>query len=288
MAARKSTIPVWIRRPRHTAIWSYRQATSRGRRLPAFIVIGAQKCGTSSLFAYLAQHPLLIPAFKKEVHYFDGGNNPACDDFLRGPSWYRAHFPLERNLAHEAMTFEATPRYLFDPLAPRRIHELVPQAKLIVLMRDPTERAISHYFHSVRQSLESEPIRHALKGEEARLEKVIETGQYKSRAFIHHSYKARGLYKQQIERFLPYFGFERMLFLSSEALFSTPAAVMEETFRFVGVDPKAAVNDLSPRNVTANRKPVDQDIYRYLGDYFRPHNEELYAMIGKRFDWDST
>jgi hypothetical protein len=199
----KHMIPNWLKttiiRYRYRLFWPYRQATWRRRILPDFIIIGAMKSGTSSLFAYLSQHPQLYPSCKKEVHFFDGGLNPKIDTFEKGQAWYRAHFPLTSKMSIDSKTFEASPLYIFNPLAPKRIFDLVPNVKIIAVLRNPIERAISHYFHEKRKNRESLPIYEALLNEEKRLEPVIKRKDYKNRIFIDYSYKTRGLYKEQLE-----------------------------------------------------------------------------------------
>lgn len=263
----------------------YEQATWRSRALPDLIIIGAMKSGTSSLFDYLSQHPQLFPSRTKEVHFFDGGGNPDVDTFLKKQAWYRAHFSLKKHMSAGSKAFEATPLYIFNPLAPKRIFDLVPKVKIIAVLRNPTERAISHYFHEKRANREPLSIYEALQAEEKRLEPVIRDKDYKSETFIHYSYKSRGLYKKQIERYLNYFPWQQTLVLSSDELFSEPGSTLKRVFDFVGVDTEFKVNNLVPRNVGRNRIEVDRNVYDYLNDYFLPHNQELYELVGKSYGW---
>jgi len=211
MSSLKQMLPSWVKTPVRRLTWQYRQATWCSRALPDFIIIGAQKSGTSSLYYYLIQHPQLLPSFRKETHFFDGGKCPSVDNFEKGQAWYRAHFPLRKNISNNQKTFEASPLYIFNPLAPRRIYDLVPEVKIIALLRNPTERAISHYFKEKRKNWESLSIYEALQEEEKRLESVIKEKDYKNDIFIHHSYKSRGLYKDQLERYLNYFPWQQIL-----------------------------------------------------------------------------
>ncbi len=192
--------------------------------------IGAQKCGTSSLFSYLSQHPQLHPSFKKEVHYFDGGARAVLDNYRKGDAWYRSHFPLVRQLTAESRTFEATPRYLYDPLAAGRIRDLIPNAKLIAILRNPTERAISHYFHALRSGRETLPIQDAL------LCEWPESGSDNCQSdtnVLRGRYKTAGLYAQQIAAFFSRFPRQQLLVLKSEDLFARPLPVLREIFQFV-------------------------------------------------------
>jgi len=265
--------------------WPYRNATSTERCLPDFIIIGVQKAGTSSLYSYLRQHPQLVPSFKKEAHFFDGGIDPSVDNFEKGIAWYRAHFPLKKSMEKGQKTFEASPLYSFNPLAPRRIFELLPDIKLIAVLRNPTQRAVSHYFDQRQQNKEFLSIDTALKTEEKRLEAVVRKRDYKSKTFRYHSYKSRGLYSHQFQRYLNYFAPEQMLILESNQLFRSPNETLKRVFAFVGVDPSFEISDLRPLNVTKDKTHVPSDIYEYLDEYFAPHNQALYELIGERYDW---
>ncbi|MCC1496009.1 sulfotransferase [Alcanivorax sp. 1008] len=263
----------------------YRKFTAGGRALPSFIIIGTQKGGTTSLFHYLSQHPQLVPSYRKEVHYFDGGLKPKRDNFALGERWYRSNFPLRKHIRQGQQAFEASPLYVFHPLAPERIHALLPDAKLILLLREPTERALSHYFHQARKGRETLSVMDALQGEEARLAPVLAEHDYKHQSFMHFSYKLRGHYAEQIRRYQGLFPKENLLILGSEKFFSDPHTALRKVFEFVGVDSSFQVPNLNARNVGSNRKSVDADVYQYLQDYFSPHNQELYELLGEDFDW---
>jgi hypothetical protein len=170
------------------AVWTYGRATSFARPLPDFLILGAQKAGTTALYAYLRWHPEITGPSWKEVSYFDR-------HYRRGLSWYRGHFPIG---AGDRLVGEASPGYLFHPLAPERVRATVPDAKLIALLRDPVDRALSHYHHEVAlgreplsfdEALEAEPER--TRGEDERL--VTEPG-YFSHAWWDYTYLARGRY----------------------------------------------------------------------------------------------
>ncbi|WP_157867384.1 sulfotransferase domain-containing protein [Gloeothece citriformis] len=257
----------------------------RYRTLPDFIIIGAQKSGTSSLYSYLSQHPQLVPSFKKELHFFDGGLHPDVDNFEKGEAWYRAHFFQKRNTSDNRKAFEATPSYIFNPLAPQRISELIPEVKLIAVLRNPRERAISHYFHETRRDREPLPIMEAFQAEEERLRPLIAKQDYKNEIFIHKSYKSRGLYHKQIKRYLDYFPMSNILVINSETLFQQPDDTLRRVFQFIGVDAGFTVKNLKPSNMGTNKAKIDPDVYEYLEDYFRPHDEELYELIGQNFGW---
>ena len=244
-------------------------ATAKRRALPDFLIIGTQKGGTSSLFHLLIQHPQIHPLDSKvkEVHYFDRRRN-----YKKGELWYRSHFPLRDTINPGELVGEATPAYLFFPDAAKRIQKDLPNAKLICLLRNPTERAISHYFMQVREKQECRPIMEAMLGEEV--------GHY-----FYKFYKSRGLYLEQIKRYESYLKKNRLLILSSEEFFADPQKILKQVFRFLGVDETFNCSNLSPRNVGKNKTQVSKEVYEYLNEYFKLHNQRLYQYLNRDFGW---
>lgn len=262
-----------------------RRLSAGFRCLPDVIIIGAQKSGTSSLFSYLIQHPEIRGSSCKEVHFFDGGLVPEVDNFKKGVNWYRAHFPLDIKPSARRIV-EATPSYVFMPSAPARISKLLPDAKLIVVLRDPVERAISHYFHEVRAGREKRPIMSALAEEEDLLAPIWRSEDYKSGQFLTCSYKARGRYAEQLNRYFSFFSRNQIVVISSKALFGATDETLSTIFQFVDVtDSIKFVSDQKPKNVGSNKSPVDSSVREYLEDYYAPHNERLFEVLGERIDW---
>jgi hypothetical protein len=147
------------------------------------------------------------------------------------------------------------------------------------------ERAISHYFHEKGKDREYLPIMEALQVEEERLKPLLEAQDYKHESFFQHSYKSRSVYHEQLKRVQEYFPASNLLVIQSEEFFAEPAATLKLIFDFVGVDSSVTISDLEPRKVAQNRTRVDAEVYQYLEDYFRPHNEALYQLLGKNFGW---
>ena len=262
---------------------AWRRLSASQRSVPDFIIIGAQKCGTTSLFHYLAQHPQLAPSWRKEVHYFDGGLQESRDNYARGPGWYRSNFPLRARLDADQRVFEASPFYIFHPLAAQRIAKMLPDTRLVLMLRNPSERAISHYFHQQRKGRETLPIAQALAREDERL--ALAGTHWNHPNFRHYSYKRRGHYAEQINRYLDHFPREHLLVINSERFFAEPQASLAQVYDFVGVDTDFTVDNLQPRNVSGNRTDVDPAIYQSLDAYFEPHNAELYRLLGEDFRW---
>src|SRR5437773_8026085 len=205
------SIPSPVRVVARNALWTYGRATSFARPLPDFLIIGAQKAGTTALYSYLRRHPHVTGPSWKEVSFFDR-------HYTRGEAWYRGNFPNVIR-ARGALVGEASPSYLFHPLAPERVAALVPDARLITLVRNPVDRALSHYHHEValgreplafEEAIDAEPER--TRGEEERL--VGEPG-YFSHAWWNYTYLARGRYAEQLERWLALFPPDQVLVLAS-------------------------------------------------------------------------
>lgn len=262
--------------------WLKRTLTAPLRALPDFLIVGAQKAGTSSLFAYLSQHPNVRSAQVKEVHYFDL-------HFDRSLHWYRAHFPSRVKLDRREhdVTGEASPDYLYHPQAARRIGSVVPDAKLIVLLRDPVARAYSHYHHERDRGREPLPtFEDAVRAEPRRLRPrngARAVDRY-TRAHRRHSYVARGRYAQQLRRYLDVFPRHKILVLFSESMFSDPHGTYEEVLEFLDL-PAHALEHVKPTNVgTYERKdaiPLEDE----LRERFEAPNRELEKLLGTVVPW---
>lgn len=218
-----------LREARQGSAMAYRRATSHERMLPTFLVIGAQKCGTTSLHEYLAEHPQVGRPSTKEIQYFTHNS-------YRPLAWYRAHFPRAGQSAH---AFESTPYMVFHPACPARVRAVLPDAKLIVLLRDPVDRALSHYNHQVQASFEKLDFETALAREGERLdgeeERLRNDPRYRSFTHQHYSYVGRGMYARQLERWYALFDAEQLLVLRSEDLFADPAGTLHRVHAWLGL-----------------------------------------------------
>jgi hypothetical protein len=275
-----------LRKIRNKLHFLYRKSTWKERCLPDFIIIGAQKCGTSSLRYYLSQHPQLkTPLFKTEIHYFASFDSADEERYSLGESWYRAHFPLKREITGNTRVFETTPYYLFFPPAPERISSLIPNVKLIAILRNPTDRAISHYFMEWRNDSEPLPMLQAFEQEEARLDYSIKNQEYNNLEFKDHSYKSRGRYAEQLLRYQNYFQKEQILVLSSEEFFNAPYQTLKTVYNFVDVDVDYKISDITPWNLGKKKGEVPPGVREYLNSYYKPYNEALYQMTKRDFGW---
>ena len=247
------------------------------RALPDVVILGAQKCGTSSLQGYLVQHPGVIAPLRKEVHYFDL-------NFERGEAWYRAHFGRD---GEPGLNLDASPYYLYHPAVPARMHALLPDAKLIVLLRDPVRRAYSHYWHERDKGRETLSFEDAIAAEPGRLgqaEAQLASGEIESsREHQLHSYLARGRYAEQLERWLAAYPRERLLVLRFEDFVGAPLAGLNRTLEYLGLPPMTTL-DLEARN-TRKYPPMSDETAARLREYYAPHNRRLETLLGREMGW---
>jgi hypothetical protein len=255
---------------------------------PDFIIIGAQKGGTTSLYHYLIQHPQILGSHIKELQFFSTHYN-------RGVDWYKACFPANTNknlriklLEKPVISGEGSPLYLFHPKSPQLISDLLPNVKLIVLLRNPVDRLISHYHHMVKIGRETLPLTEAVAQEEVRLagelEKIQADPNYSVYTYGTFSYKARGRYIEQLERYTGYFKKEQMLILNSEYFFANPQSEYEKVLKFLGVETRILSN-AKTENKGSYKKDEFGALRQELGEYFKPYNEKLYQFIGEDYGW---
>lgn len=277
-----------LRNAIRSGIFLSRRYTSTLRMLPDFLIIGTQKGGTTSLYAYLSQHPNIAPPFGKELHYFDL-------NYQRGLGWYRSSFPLqvykhyyEQTQKQPLLTGEASPYYLFHPFAPQRVAALIPQVKLIVLLRNPVDRAFSHYYHEVKNGRESLSFEEAIDQEKERLPLELTHFEQDEHyySYFHHrfAYLARGIYIDQLQKWQQYFSVNQLLVLKSEAFFSNPKETYRKVIDFLNL-PHWYPDNFQRYNAGRYADKLDPEIKQQLHNFYAPHNERLYEYLGRRLDW---
>lgn len=273
-----------IKKLLRNSIQFFRKTTAKLRPLPDFIIIGAQKAGTTSLFDYLNQHSQIkMSTPLKEVHYFSY-------NYSKGLNWYKSNFPIvTKKEKNNILVGEASPYYLFHPHSAERIHKILPDIKLIVILRNPTDRAISHYFHELRHNTETLPIIDALKAEESRItpeyDKMLNNHSYESQIHQNLSYKARGRYTEQLEQYYKYYSKNQLLIITSEDLFKNTADCLKSVYDFLGIKTEIEGIDITPSNVGKNKKKIDTNVYQYLDNYFKTENKKLSNLINRKLPW---
>ena len=264
-----------------------RLLSAHSRMLPTYIIIGAQKCGTTALHHFLTQHPNVAPSLTKEIHYFD-------HEFNRGLDWYRAHFSKCQRTEHTGnsvgrplITGESSPFYMVHPLTPKRVFRILPNVKIIILLRNPIDRAYSHYHHEIRYGAETLSFEQAIERESARLKgewEILSTRPgYRSFSMEHFSYLTRGVYADQLRSWFEVFPKEQLLILLTEELMQDASRVFLDTLFFLDL-PEWTMPQFNKIHI--GRYPeLKKETRKSLAEYFAPHNERLQDFLGRRPDW---
>jgi hypothetical protein len=276
---------VWTPRKRVNMRW--RAATRRLRTLPDFLVLSAGRCGSTSLFASLCEHPQVLPPAHKEVHFFDR-------NYVQGLDFYRRLFPLAvhrrlraRRVGSPVLSGEATTYYLLHPAVAQRAHAAIPDAQLVAILRDPVDRALSHYHLTVRAGLETLSFEEALDAEPERLagaeERLLADVTFDHLAHRVNAYVARGMYLDQLLRWERLYGRDRLLFVRSEDFFADPAAIVREVTDFLGLEPQRG--PLPPAKNVASYDTMKPETRQRLREIFSEPNRRLEEHLGRELHW---
>lgn len=272
--------------------------TASQRPLPEFLIIGAKRGGTTSLYYDLLKVPQIVPLFPapdhlpkaaatKGVHFFDS-------DYFRGTRWYRSHMPTrssrrraEKRLGKKVIVGEASPYYLFHPLAAERAHAALPGAKIILILRDPVQRTYSHWKERRRSNAEPLEFGEALEAEAQRIEgeeqKLIADPTYRSYAHEQQSYLAQSRYARALRRWMDLYGAENILVVPSEEYYADQTAVVAQVATFLGVD--ASGVEAGERRNSATGEKLPSDVAARLREELAPDIAELEQMIGRSLPW---
>jgi hypothetical protein len=255
---------------------AYGRATVSLRPLPNFLILGAQKTGTTALYAYLRWHPEITGPSFKEVSFFDR-------HYAHGERWYRAHFPAGRR----PLVGEASPGYLLHPLAPERVARMLPEARLVAILRNPVDRAFSHYQHEVSLGREPLSFEEAIAQEEERMrgefERMLADESYFSHAWWNYTYVARGLYAEQLERWFATFRGEQLLVLLTDELAQDPAGTYGRVLEFLGAKPHALAS--YPRIFEREYEQMPVATRAGLESTFEEPNRRLQTLLGRDLPW---
>lgn len=273
---------------------AYGVATAGVRTLPDFLVIGAKRGGTTSLYRNLVTHPDVLPLMPsrekiKGPHYFD-------TRYHLGHNWYRSHFPTVAERRYRArasgrrvVSGESSPYYLFHPHAACRAHALVPSARIVVLLRDPIDRAYSHWKERTHHGVETLGFEAAIDAEPERLrgerERLLADERYYSFAHEHFSYVAQGLYLEPLLRWLRRYPREQVLVALSEDLYADPRGVLDRVVAFLGLAPHAFPETRHWNHQPA--EPVAPATRARLAALVAEPNRRLAAYLDLELPWES-
>lgn len=265
-----------------TLAWG--RLTASRRVLPTFLVIGTQRGGTTSLFRALSEHPdVFRPTVSKGIGYFDL-------EYERGPRWYRGHFPLASTVRRRAggrgRCFESSGYYSFHPLAARRIAADLPHVKVVLMVRDPVERAFSAWKHEHRRGFEDLDFAEALAHEDRRVageaERIAAEPGYQSYEHRHHAYRGRGRYAEQVQRFADELGRDQVYVLDADRFFADPRAELDALFDWLGL--RRVPVDVGRWNATAPES-LDPELRATLRSEFAQSDARLAELMGRPPSW---
>ena len=263
------------------------RGTASRRVLPNMLIVGGQRCGTTTLFKALAQHESFLgPTLRKGVHYFDLQSEQSLD-------WYRSHFPTRGAVENarsrgdgRVVVGESSPYYLWHPLTAERIARALPAVRVIALLRDPVERAYSAHAHELARGFETESFERALEleaerldGEEARLRSGAVA---RSLAHQHLAYVRRGEYIDQLQRMERAVGRDQMLVLDSADFWATPERDWPHVTSFLGIADQEVVFE---RHNARSRAPMSEDLRARLDAHYLPFDERLARWWGRVPSW---
>jgi len=258
--------------------------TSPIRLLPNFIIVGAVRCGTTSLYYNICEHSCVLPASYDEIGFFDS-------NYELGINWYKSMFPTKfkrkkiESKTGICITGEDTPFYFWDKKAIERIKKEIPKIKLIVLLRNPIDRAYSNYHLGVRSGSESLSFEDSIKKEISLLEKNNDVESDGIEKFLRpRSYIAKGFYYNQIKNWFEVFSKDQILVLNTENLAKNPHQTLEQVFNFLSL-PNEQIKNLQNRKVE-NYQKMSEDTRQFLRKLYKPHNEKLFKFLKKKFEWD--
>jgi hypothetical protein len=282
----RSTLPMPVKTAGRALSVRVGAATATRRQLPSFILVGAQRAGTTSLFRALMSHPQVHAAnYHKGVNYFDV-------NYHRDFSWYRGHFPTtswlrQRSSGGPAITFEASGYYMFHPCAAERIAQALPDVRIVAMLRDPVERAYSAWKHEHARGYETEDFERALELEDERLagqaERMVADPAYQSFSHRHHAYVRRGHYDEQLRRLYRFFAPDRVHVMESESFFTEPETTYGQLLEFLDLPP--VLPDRFDRWNGRPSAPMAEATRRRLREHFAPHDEQLAALLGRDAAW---
>jgi hypothetical protein len=284
----RSTLPQPVKAAGRAVSVQVGAVTASRRQLPSFILVGAQRAGTTSLFRAFMSHPLIYSAnYHKGVNYFDV-------NYERGLSWYQGHFPTvasmrrrTREAGGEPITFEASGYYMFHPCAAERLAKDLPNLKILAMLRDPVERAYSAHKHELARGYETEHFERALELEDERLagqvERMVADPGYQSFSHRHHAYLRRGQYAEQLRRLGGFFGEDRIHVIESESFFQEPEETYGRVLDFLEL-PIVMPGRFDRWNGRPSA-PMPATTRAQLRAHFSSHDASLAEMLGREPAW---
>ena len=253
--------------------------TASSRVLPDFIISGTVRSGTTSLYYNICEHPSVLPASYDEIGFFDS-------NYHLGINWYRSMFPTEKEMkqvkkeTNFAITGEDTPFYFWKKEAAERIFQDIPNSKIIIIFRNPVDRAYSNYNLGIRKKTESLSFEDAIDEEM----NFLKTHSFRDAVDRRRSYLSKGLYENQIKIWLDNFPREQIHILCTEDMKKNPRESLLKIFQFLGIPNYTLKNPQKQK--LAEYKKMDDKTREKLLTFYEPYNQKFFETIQEKFDWD--
>jgi len=246
---------------------------------PDFLIIGVQKAGTTTLFNLLIHHPKLKGSIIKEVHYFNRDDN-----YAKGDHWYRKNFKSLLLPSSGKLFFEATPEYIISPKYLERIKKFNPKIKVVIILRNPVDRAFSSWNFNKRFKEFSDILPDF--EECVRQEMEVIEGKREENRITELRFLRKGLYDGMIENCFEIFGRSNVLIVMANDLKKKTIDLLNKVIGFVGL-PHSNWDFLKikNRNVGIYREKMEESTYKRLTEFYRDSNERLEKLLGHKLDW---
>jgi len=264
----------------------FRSLTRNHRVLPDYLIIGAAKCGTSSMYENIIKHPSIMPAFTKEIHFF-------TRNYSKGVSWYHQMFPthfskkyIEKFKKSKFLTGEASPSYLSHGDVPERVFKLLPNVKLIAMLRNPVNRSFSRYQQQIRQKKDIvlKKVERGNKFVAIPEEEFFNLEFLKKNPNAFYKIMEESTYINGLERWKKFFPEKQLLIIKSEDFFSDPERIMKQVFEFLGVS-NFKLKKYEKKRV-GGYLPMKDQTKNFLVEYFKPYNKKLNEKFKLNFEWN--
>ena len=256
------------------------------RVIPDFLVIGAKRCGTTSLYQHLSEHPCISRSPRDNIGFFN-------ENYHLGINWYKSLFPTVfykkkmESKNKQCLFFDVTSTYMEEELTAKNVYEVNPNQKIIVILRNPVDRAYSHYHVNVKEKSEKRSFEDAIFEEMNRIksERIIQNKNKNLRVFTPNNihYLKKGFYALQLKSWFKIFPREQILVLSTEEFQEDQNLIYKKIFDFLNI-PNMKIKS-TEKMEKGNYIPMKHDTRNLLLDYFRQCNHELFELINSEFDW---
>ena len=269
------------------------------RVIPDFLVIGAKRCGTTSLYQHLSEHPCISRSPRDNIGFFN-------ENYHLGINWYKSLFPTKFTRDKiikkhgKFLTYDVTPQYLREPYVAKRMFQTFPKMKLIVLLRNPIDKSYSHHIMGKNSNtLNNNPEWKGIDNKQVSFEYIVnrdiefiskyekKNGELNDNYFrnvITKTNLARGFYAQFLRKWFDVYDRKQFLILSSSELANSTQKTLNKIFNFLEI-PEYDIPDTTKIN-TQKYEPMKKQTREILIQFFKKYNNELYELIDRKFDWD--